>query len=1196
MTIQKSVSLIVCLLVLFTFGLSMVSASTLFSDGFESDDFSNWNESDNDWHVSSVDPFNGSYAALTYSSGSEDDLRVEISTVGYNNIVLSYWYKVSRSIESSDHVYVQWSNDGGSNWNILIDYTDMDSGEWTFATHALPSGAINSPNFEIQFRSDDLEGYSSDRFRLDDVLVEGDLIEEEIEYSDPVCSVDFLAYGDGDNLFNISDYYFNMVGDYMVWGSADAVSDACSLLGVSYNRTSLGVIANYRENADNQGFWETWRTDDGDDSFEEGLHQVCCIVESSPCSGNGCELLSNESCEEFCIDATAPATPTVSYTDDCSNSVDHYNDDIVFTWIDIGASDEGCADIEYTVQIYENGVLVDEFNTSDTSVNVDDALSGQTNGNNYSIVVTAYDLAGNLGSSSAMSAVVWYDNEDPEIEMWGPTGSPLWLIDDFMVYENDTDNMGLYSCEYKINVVSGNTTVDWTPITCGLGVPVSVAVPEDCYEDGENICRVSKRAEDLACNSNEPNSLLFDIDTHAPNTTKTVSSPKYAPFGSWVSWLTNGWFVTSDTEFTLDCDDGEGSGCNETYYNVTNADNGAVVVNTTIYLGSFSLPDVDGNYTITYWSNDVAGNVEVAKWEVDKLDNIAPETTKTYDLFLYGWRLIPTFDDLQVWMRYIRGGEGSTNITLMATDSEVGVDTTYYQILVPSDEDSSACEETETETVTLAEDDFNDYVANGGLPLYAEMEANNWEIQDIDYGTIDDDIYIGNSNPTDTTEYVVVKHDSNITLSFSTLGKDNIVLEYDRRTYSAYGGDRLRVLWRVGDSGDWTQLEAVKDNSWDDDVTWPLAGAEDESLVQVRFYMDDGNGDYGLIDNVQVTGETEVSSAHCEWYCHEGDNNGTWYEEVQEEMNCTPTVWSLETEWLTYEEPIQIEEECDHKICYYSTDLLGNAENVSCQVFSVDGEEPIAFVIDPQGSEKNVEYCSIPLDIEIKDMKVGVNDSTVYAVIKNESGYIFGTYDLSRDPDYDGDGAIMGGDKFYLPNNLDLDGLEAGNYTIEIYAEDLLGNGGLVQSEGIYLEDGIYARLTNGCSVGSAGGLCTLQYTACVRNASLMGFNMTKIFPKDGGNPVGDLSTLDATFYTDGGNGAVQQVNFEDGHLEYVGDIVPFLNESCEVVNGRIKFNVTLNFTQELVDVIGGGDYQFDWGADAFLDDACNVPEVVQDN
>jgi len=201
--------------------ISVVSAGTLFEDGFESDDFSNWDEADNDWGISDNNPHSGSYAAWTTDSESQDDLRKKVSTIGYNNIIVSYWYKISASLGSKDHVYVQWYD--GSTWHEITDYTSISSGDWTFESFVLPSGAINNPDFEIQFRSYylDWEHCDKDLFKLDDVKVEGDSIGGCGD-----CTVDIVNPLEG-------EYYSTIQGDIIIDWTAIG-PDCGSLYDVFY--------------------------------------------------------------------------------------------------------------------------------------------------------------------------------------------------------------------------------------------------------------------------------------------------------------------------------------------------------------------------------------------------------------------------------------------------------------------------------------------------------------------------------------------------------------------------------------------------------------------------------------------------------------------------------------------------------------------------------------------------------------------------------------------------------------------------------------------------------------------------------------------------------------------------------------------------------------------------------------------------
>jgi len=150
------------------------AADTLFSDGFESspDHFANWTNVDNDWD--DINDTHGGSSAAEVKGANSDELRKNISTSGYNNLTLSYWYKIPSGLDVNDHLKVQWSVDG-TTWNLLVDYASSSTiSNWIQGTHSIPTGAANNSGFRFRFLGESLE--NSDKFRLDDVLLSGDFI------------------------------------------------------------------------------------------------------------------------------------------------------------------------------------------------------------------------------------------------------------------------------------------------------------------------------------------------------------------------------------------------------------------------------------------------------------------------------------------------------------------------------------------------------------------------------------------------------------------------------------------------------------------------------------------------------------------------------------------------------------------------------------------------------------------------------------------------------------------------------------------------------------------------------------------------------------------------------------------------------------------------------------------------------------
>lgn len=157
-------------------GVARAAPTPLWSDSFESGNFTAWTSADNDWHVSSGSGHDGTYKASVYGQGgSPDNIVKAVSTAGYEDIVLTYYFRTGQPLESNDHVYSEWYN--GTSWVTLTDHASVNNGSWTQVTHALPAGADNLATFQIRFRATGLEnaagGGDKDEFMIDAVSVGG---------------------------------------------------------------------------------------------------------------------------------------------------------------------------------------------------------------------------------------------------------------------------------------------------------------------------------------------------------------------------------------------------------------------------------------------------------------------------------------------------------------------------------------------------------------------------------------------------------------------------------------------------------------------------------------------------------------------------------------------------------------------------------------------------------------------------------------------------------------------------------------------------------------------------------------------------------------------------------------------------------------------------------------------------------------
>jgi hypothetical protein len=189
--------------------------------------------------------------------------------------------------------------------------------------------------------------------------------------------------------------------------------------------------------------------------------------------------------------------------------------------------------------------------------------------------------------------------------------------------------------------------------------------------------------------------------------------------------------------------------------------------------------------------------------------------------------------------------------------------------------------------VTIFDEDFDGYTSfpnenpdqigvlyNIGLPLQAEGADEKWygiRFDDPDDGSIDDDLGVqaeGNSTPVNDTPVGRFEDEAGLVFHVSTLLHVDVVLGFDWRTAFAETSDRIRVGYFVGDIPDfassdyldartgsfawsnWTELLSNRGNPWH---TESFALPDDEADVWVAFWLDNGGGDRGNIDNITVT-------------------------------------------------------------------------------------------------------------------------------------------------------------------------------------------------------------------------------------------------------------------------------------------------------------------------------------------------------
>ncbi len=476
--------------------------------------------------------------------------------------------------------------------------------------------------------------------------------QQEPQNAAPVCSVDSMENDDTNKqfVFNNEKTYINENGKFILRGSAS--DEDSNIVNVQYTRSDQNPFLKngipFTGAFDSKN--EQWKSDPVDPGFNDGNNEVCCSATDS----NG--LTGEFSCQEFCIDTLEPnpVTNLMPQINDCSQD-GHYSNKECVVWTWSPAIDEGCSNIkDYNVELFDShGISIDSDTTTDTLIE----FCGLADEESYHVLVTPIDNAGNEGNDATSENVI-VDLKKPEVTI--TTNASMWYTNDFNVEEIDSDENDII-CEYKIINPDGVTTIDWTEIKCNT--PITVDVSEDCPVDGSNDCKVYKRVTDTACNVGDT-SKQFDLDRVAPVTTKTVGEPKYTGF-LWMDAVVD-WFITDKTQISFECADAI-SGCAEIKYRIIPPGNDEEdeEISFVVYDGAFALGDVDGLYTVEYFSVDNAGNEEVHKFEIDKVDTEAPKTTKTIGE--------PQFmdDDERLWVSNL------TEFMLTCADEEVGCMTSF---------------------------------------------------------------------------------------------------------------------------------------------------------------------------------------------------------------------------------------------------------------------------------------------------------------------------------------------------------------------------------------------------------------------------------------------------------------------------------------------------------------------------------------
>ncbi len=175
---MKKLGAVIVMAVFISAPCSKAKAEMIWSDGFESGDFSAWTSVGGNWDTSGGNVHSGSKRAQIFGPYALDGdvLLLTQSLSGYENITLEYWARVYDGLESNDTLFIEWSPDGSS-WNTVSAYINAPaSTDWHNVSLLLPATADDNALFQFRIRS--RLNNASDCIYFDDIILSGDLIPE----------------------------------------------------------------------------------------------------------------------------------------------------------------------------------------------------------------------------------------------------------------------------------------------------------------------------------------------------------------------------------------------------------------------------------------------------------------------------------------------------------------------------------------------------------------------------------------------------------------------------------------------------------------------------------------------------------------------------------------------------------------------------------------------------------------------------------------------------------------------------------------------------------------------------------------------------------------------------------------------------------------------------------------------------------
>ncbi len=557
-----------------------------------------------------------------------------------------------------------------------------------------------------------------------------------------------------------------------------------------------------------------------------------------------------------------------------------------------------------------------------------------------------------------------------------------------------------------------------------------IDLPDSCH-------KIVYWCEDALGNSDGEHVEIDAVDNVAPDLTKSVGDPKVPTSETYAQPCgapsydvgDQAYYITQNTEINLTCVDPSPHPVDDVklmykYYN-----DGSLVQDWTEYTGTITYNE-DTYHQLYYYCEDALGNKGDVHYELDIVDTVAPNTTKDItgpkiagtgnidwyitkdstiildcvdpqphpvDVVTLKWKLYYSENcDNPTWTEIGSGATCGHKEFTNLEDSCHKLEYYCYDAL-----GNTEATHVEIDAVDNKAPDLTKSVGDPKVECNGGYGGGTDTLFEDDFETDLSKWYVSYTPDVDRRDsatpgdyYVAIEDDAYIIASIDTTGYENIELSYDRRTSSAGCGDKLRVHWRVGDSGSWTHLESICTSTWTT-KTWSLSpGADDQSEIQIKFWMDDGEGDWGLVDDVLVTGDS-MGDGDCDYYitqnteinltCIDPQPHPVGVDKIQYRYRVDGGEWTSWSEVSGGFATFKFPEDSVHELEYKCNDTLGNEYEAQTEIDIVDTQEPVTTkeILGPQYTDPASGKFYIDGVTEIKLTCVDpdphpVDDVTIY--------------------------------------------------------------------------------------------------------------------------------------------------------------------------------------------------------------------------